>query len=144
MVSNRILVNFRRPQKNGKKFSPAPDRLKRLGREKIFSPGWGLAMSLPAASIAPIQEARGEGVLVTGPPNARFPAHIAERFMFIGICQLLGVVCKGSQFQTQFTLCQETNNDRFFATAGRAAKKLGQSQKLSQRELRQFKFIPTL
>ena len=29
-----------------------------------------------------------------------------------------------------------------FVTAGRAAKKLGQGQELSQKEFRQFKFIP--
>jgi hypothetical protein len=32
---------------------------------------------------------------------------------------------------------EETNDDRFFATAGRTAEKLGQGQKLSQREFRQ-------
>ena len=74
----------------------------------------------------------------------RFPAHIAERFTFIGNCQLLWVVCKESQFQAQFTLREETNNNCFFATAGRTAEKLGQCQKLSQRELRQFKLIPAL
>jgi hypothetical protein len=95
-----------------------------------------------AAPIAPIQEARREGAFVTGPPDTRFPAHIAERFTLIGICQLLGVVCKASQFQAQFAMREETNNDRFFATAGRTAKELGQGQKLSQRELRQFKLIP--
>jgi hypothetical protein len=63
-------------------------------------------------------------------------------FELIGICQLLGVVCKASQFQAKFTLREETNNDHFFATAGRAAKKLGQGNKLSQRELRQFGLIP--
>ena len=56
-----------------------------------------------------------ERAFVTGPPKTRFPAHIAERFTFIGICQLLGVVCKASQFQAQFTLRKETNNHRFFA-----------------------------
>jgi hypothetical protein len=95
-----------------------------------------------AAAIAPIQEGRREGAFVAGPPNTRFPAHIAERFTFIGIRQLLGVVCKASQFQAQFTLRKETNNDHFFATAVRAAKKLGQGKKLSQRELRQFGLIP--
>jgi hypothetical protein len=54
----------------------------------------------------------------------------------------VGVVCKASRFQAQFALRDETNNDRFFATARRTAKKLGQAQKLSQRELRQFKLIP--
>jgi hypothetical protein len=81
---------------------------------------------------------------VTGSPDMRFPAHIAERFTFIGICQLLWVVCKASQFQAHFTLREETNNNCFFATAGRTAEKLGQCQKLSQRELRQFKLIPAL
>jgi hypothetical protein len=95
-----------------------------------------------AAPIAPIQEARREGAFVTRSPNTRFSAHIAERFTFIGICQLLGVVCKASQFQSQFALREETNNDPFFGTAGRTAKELGQNQKLSQRELRQFKLIP--
>jgi hypothetical protein len=67
------------------------------------------------------------------PPDTRFPAHIAERFTLIGICQLLGVVCKARQFQAQFAMREETNSDRFFATAGRTAKELGQGQKLSQR-----------
>jgi hypothetical protein len=70
------------------------------------------------------------------------PGDIAKRFTLIGNCQLLRVVCNASQFQAQFTLCEEANNDRFFATARRAAKELGQGQKLSQRELRQFKLIP--
>ena len=83
-----------------------------------------------------------KGAFVTGPPNTRFPAHIAERFTFVAIRQLLGVGCKASQFQAQFALPEETNDDRFFATAGRTAEKLGQGQKLSQRELRQFKLIP--
>ena len=59
---------------------------------------------------------------VTGPPRTRFSAHIAERFTFIGNCQLLRVVCKASQFQAQFTLREKANNDRFFATVRRAAK----------------------
>src|ERR1700730_17613279 len=74
------------------------------------------------------------GRVCCGPPNTRFPAHIAERFTFVGICQLLGVVCKASEFQAQFAMREETNDDRFFATAGRTAEKLGQGQKLSQRE----------
>jgi hypothetical protein len=85
-----------------------------------------------AAPIAPIQEARREGAFVAGPPNTRFPAHIAERFTSVGICQLLGVGCKASEFQAQFAMREETNDDRFFATAGRTAEKLGQGQKLSQ------------
>ena len=91
-----------------------------------------------AAPIAPIQEARRESAFVTGPPNNRFSAHIAERFTFIENCQLLRVVCKASQFQAQFTLREEANNNRFFATVRRAGKELGQGQKLSQREFRQF------
>jgi hypothetical protein len=31
-----------------------------------------------AAPIAPIQETRRERAFATGPPNTRFPAHIAE------------------------------------------------------------------
>jgi hypothetical protein len=100
------------------------------------------ALASRAAPIAPIQEARREGAFVTGSPDTRFPAHIAERFTLIGIRQLLGVVCKARQFQAEFAMREETNNDRFFATAGRTAKEFGQGQKLSQRELRQFKLIP--
>jgi hypothetical protein len=66
-----------------------------------------------SAPIAPIQEARRESAFVTGQPNTGFSAHIAERFAFIGNCQLLRVVCKASQFQAQFTLREEANNDRF-------------------------------
>src|SRR3984957_432525 len=76
-------------------------------------------------------------------PDRQIPAsrHIS-RSDSRGICQLLGVVCKASQFQAQFAMREETNNDSFFATAGRTAKELGQGQKLSHRELRQFKLIP--
>jgi hypothetical protein len=107
-------------------------------KKELLRPGFGQRshfgekrLASRAAPIAPIQEARREGALVTGPPDSRFPAHIAERFTLIGICQLLGVVCKASQFQAQFAMREETNNDRFFATAGRTAKELGQGQKLS-------------
>jgi len=93
-------------------------------------------------SLARCSDCANSGVPPRGAPNTRFPAHIAERFTFIGICQLLRVVCKASQFQAQFAIREETNDDRFLATAGRTAKALGQRQKLSQRELRQFKFIP--
>ena len=36
---------------------------------------------------------------------------------------------KASQFQAQFAMREETNNDRFFATAGSTAKKLGKSSR---------------
>jgi hypothetical protein len=118
-------------------------------KRELLRPGFGQRshfgekrLASRAAPIAPIQEARLEGAFVTGPPDTRFPAHIAERLTLIGNCQLLGVVCRASQFQAQFAMREETNNDSFFATAGRTAKELGQGHKLSQRELRQFKLIP--
>jgi hypothetical protein len=85
-----------------------------------------------------------------GPPRARVCYRTAKYPLpgtyrgakSIGICQLLGVVCEASHFQAQFAMREETNNDRFFATAGRTATELGQGQKLSQRELRQFKLTP--
>jgi len=70
---------------------------------------------------------RRKSAFVTGPPNTRFSAHIAERFTFIGNCQLLRVVCKASQFSAQFT-CARGEQDRFFATAERAAEKLAQAR----------------
>jgi hypothetical protein len=81
-----------------------------------------------------------------GPPRRRvccrtakypFPGTFRGAIHVYRNCQLLRVVCKASQFQAQFTLREETNHNRFCATAGRAAKKLGQSQKFSQREFRQ-------
>src|ERR1700735_3317343 len=104
-------------------------------KRELLRPGFGQRshfgekrLASRTAPIAPIQEARRDGAFVTRPPDTRFPAHIAERFTLIGICQLLGVVCEASQFQAQFAMCEETNDDRFFATAGRTAKELDQGQ----------------
>jgi hypothetical protein len=80
------------------------------GRLALLSPAIAFRLkrlASRAAPIAPIQEARRKSAFVTGPPNIRFSAHMAERFTFIGNCQLLRVVCKASQFQSQFTLCEE-------------------------------------
>jgi hypothetical protein len=50
------------------------------------------------------------------------------------------VVCEASQFEAQFTLCEEANDERFLGSAGKATKKFRQGLKLSQRELRQARF----
>ncbi len=104
--------------------------------------GWKRLASR-AAPIAPIQEARRERAFVTGPANTRYPAHIAERITFIGICQLLGIVCEARQFQAQFALREERNNDRFFCYHRKESQEAWpRLEALAERELRQFKLIP--
>jgi len=51
-------------------------------------------------------------------------------------------ICEASQFEAQFTLCQEANYERCFGAIRRGANKFGQGLKLSQGELRQFELIP--
>jgi hypothetical protein len=53
-------------------------------------------------------------------------SRFAERFT---------VICEARQSEAQFPLCEKANNHRFIAAAGRAARKLGQRQKLPQRGL---------
>jgi hypothetical protein len=83
-----------------------------------------------------------KSAFVTWATDTGFPARIAQRFTPVGNCQLFRVVCEASQFEAQFTLCEEANYERFFGALRRVAKKFGQGLKLSQRELRQFKLIP--
>ena len=64
---------------------------------------WVKCLASRAAPIALIQEARRERAFVTGPPITRFPAHSAERFTLIGICQLLGV-----EVRTSLSMLTET------------------------------------
>jgi hypothetical protein len=67
----------------------------------------------------PLRDLLQNGLL----PDRQIPLsrHIAERFTFMGICQLLEVVGKASESQAEFTLCEEANDDRFFGAARRAA-----------------------
>ena len=68
---------------------------------------------------APIEEACRKRLL----PERQIPAfrHISRSDSRpVGNSELFRVVCKASQFQAQFTLREEANNDRFFATARRA------------------------
>jgi hypothetical protein len=82
------------------------------------------------------QEACRKSAFVAAAPNTGFPAHIAQRFTPIGACQLVRVICEASEFEAKFTLCEEANDERLSGTVRRAAKKLSQGLKLSQRELR--------
>jgi hypothetical protein len=47
-----------------------------------------------------------------------FLAHIAQRFTSIGVCQRVRVICEASQFEAQFTLCEEANDERSFRKKG--------------------------
>jgi hypothetical protein len=102
----------------------------------------GRSLASDRISAKTLDHARGtDRAYSKGPPRRRVYYQIAKYPLpgtYRGAIhvyrnlQLLGVVCKASQFQAQLTLREETNNDHFFATEGRAAKKLGQGKKLSQ------------
>ena len=53
-----------------------------------------------------------------------------------------GMMCRREPAPCNWTAKYPLPGPMLFAAAERAAKKLGQGKKLSQRELRQFKLIP--
>jgi hypothetical protein len=99
------------------------------------------AFSACSAPIPPIEQGCRKSAFVARAPNPGFFTHVAQRFASIESSQLAWVVCKRSQFEAQFTLRQEADDERFLGSAGRAAKQFCQGLKLSHGELRQFKFV---
>jgi hypothetical protein len=136
----RLLIVLTRFYSPAVSVNPAPEAVRAKKRCNIASVHLQRQRSFDSRgpAIAPIQEARREGAFVTGPPDARFPAHIAERFTLNRNLPAPRGCLQSELVQARFAMREKTNNDSFFATAGRTAKKLSQCQKLSQRELRQF------
>jgi hypothetical protein len=84
------------------------------------------AFSACSAPIPPIEQGCRKSAFVARAPNPGFFTHVAQRFASIESSQLAWVVCKRSQFEAQFTLRQEADDERFLGSAGRAAKQFCQ------------------
>jgi hypothetical protein len=92
-------------------------------------------LTVQAASVTPIEEACGEGPLISRTPNTGFLAHVAERFASVSLDQGCGIITEAGQFEAELAAGQKANDEDFFDARKRTSKELGEDLKLSEKKL---------